>query len=171
MPLELLLLRVLHILIGAFWIGSGLVSIVFLVPALSDDGRLMGDVMGRMARRGYFTALAIVGLVTILTGLRLLWIVSDGFSAAYFARATGQAYGIGAAAAILGYLLAMFVSRPTAARTAALAPQRAAAASDAERARIDEELARLRVRGSRASVVAVTLIVIATVTMAVARYL
>lgn len=170
MPLELLVLRLLHVVLGAFWIGAGLVSTLFLIPALSNDGRLMGEVMARLERRGYFTALAIVGLVTILTGFRLLWIVSDGLGADYFARATGQVYAAGAVAAVVGFLLAMFVSRPAAARTAQLMPQRASAASDAERARIDEDLTRLRRRGSRASAIAVALIAIATVTMAVARY-
>lgn len=54
---ELIVLRLVRILCGIFWVGSGLFSSLFLAPALAGSGEAMGPVMAGLQRRGLFTAL------------------------------------------------------------------------------------------------------------------
>ena len=89
MTAEILVLRLVHILGGIFWVGSGLFTTFFLVPALASSGPSAGPVMTALQRRHLFTALPVSALLTILSGLRLMWIGSAGFAPAYFASASG----------------------------------------------------------------------------------
>jgi uncharacterized membrane protein len=169
-PIELIVLRVLHILGAILWVGSGLFTYLFLLPSLRPGSPAFHEVMGGLQRRRLFTVLPVTAVVTMLSGVRLLQIVSDGFSGEYFARASGQVYAAAGLASVFAFTLSLVVSRPAAVRTGALMGQREAA-SDDERARIDVTLASLRRRGAVATVVSMTLIILAAAGMAVARYL
>jgi hypothetical protein len=69
---EVLILRLVHILSGIIWVGSGTYTSFFLVPALSSSPAVMGQVMAGLQRRRIFLVLQIVAALTILSGLRLL---------------------------------------------------------------------------------------------------
>src|SRR5688572_13718538 len=70
---ELLVLRIIHILGGIFWLGSGLFTAFFLTPALGRVGpAAVGPVMSALQQRRLFTILPIVAVLTILSGVRLL---------------------------------------------------------------------------------------------------
>jgi uncharacterized membrane protein len=168
---ELIILRLLHILGAIVWVGSGVFTTFFLFPALRPGSPGFADVMGGLQRRKLFTFLPIAALVTMLSGARLLQIISDGFSPAYFELRSGRIYAMSALAAILAFLLSMIVSRPAGVKAGVLAAQRQAATSDQERARIDATLATLRRRGSLSTAIAMGLLIAAAAGMAVARYL
>ena len=75
MTAELIFLRLVHILGATFWLGSGLFTTFFLVPALGQVGPAgAGPVMGALKQRGLFTVLPVMALLTILSGARLLHI-------------------------------------------------------------------------------------------------
>ena len=72
MSTELVVLRLVHILGGIFWLGSGLFTTFFLIPALGRAGpAAAGPVMGALQQRRLFTVLPVVALLTILSGVRL----------------------------------------------------------------------------------------------------
>jgi uncharacterized membrane protein len=171
MTAELIVLRLVHILGGIFWLGSGLFTSFFLAPTLAQAGPAAGPVMAGLQKRRLFTVLPIVALLTILSGLRLMWLTSAGFSPAYFASAPGRTYAASGGAAIVGFLLSVVVARPAAVRLGSLGGAIAAASDDAARAALTAELDRLRRRSARASVLAVALVVLAGAGMAIARYL
>jgi uncharacterized membrane protein len=171
MSLELIVLRLLHVLGAIVWVGSGLFTYLFLLPSLKPGSATFGEVMGGLQRRHLFTVLPLTALITMLSGVRLLMIVSDGFSAEYFARLGGQVYAAAGLASVVAFVTSLLVSRPAAVRTGTLMAQRPAAQSDAERARIDAEVAVLRRRGAVATGVSMTLIILSAAGMAVARYL
>ncbi|HEU4628313.1 MAG TPA: hypothetical protein VFS08_01160 [Gemmatimonadaceae bacterium] len=170
MHTELVVLRLIHVLSGIFWVGSGLFTSLFLVPALAGSGGAMGQVMGGLQRRGLFIALPVAGLLTIASGLRLMWITSGGFDAAYFASPGGQAFALAGAAAVLGFLVGLLAARPAAARAGRLGSELGAASDEAARTRLAAELGRVRRRGALANGTAVALLVLAAAGMAVARY-
>src|SRR5687768_5581068 len=167
MTAEILVLRLVHILGGIFWVGSGLFTTFFLVPALASSGPAAGQVMAALQRRRLFTALPVSALLTILSGLRLMWIGSAGFAPAYFASASGGTLAASGAAAIVAFLLA----RPAAVRAAQLGASLAGTPEGAGRAAVAGELAALQRRGGIATAVAVALLLLAAAGMAVARYL
>jgi uncharacterized membrane protein len=172
MNAEITALRVIHIVGGVFWVGTTLFLSYFLMPAMAQAGPGASGIMAGLHGRRLFTLLPIAAILTMLSGARLMWIFSSGFSAAYFASTGGLIYGLAALAAVVAFLVGMMVSRP-AAMQMTVAAQRLASGSldEAEKARLTESLPRLRARSARASSVVAVLLVAATVGMAIARYL
>lgn len=108
MTVEFLFLRLIHVVGGAFWIGSALFTAFFLMPALKGAGpAVVGQVFAQMAKRRVMTVMPIVAVVTVLSGLRLMMIVSENFSGAYFATSSGRAFATSGALALLAFLLGM----------------------------------------------------------------
>jgi len=169
MTVEILVLRLVHIVGGMFWVGSVLFTSMFLVPALATSGVNTGQVFAALQRRRYFMVGPLIATLTVASGLRLIWITSAGFDPSYFASATGRTFAASGTAAIVAFLLTLVVIRPTAARQARLGGE-LAGAPEPTRAGLALELARLRRRGAVASAVAQTLLVLGAAGMAVARY-
>lgn len=170
MHAELLILRLIHILTGIFWIGSGLYTFFFLGPALASTPAVMGQVMAGLRRRRVFTAQAIAAGLVILSGLRLLMIDSAGVSGSYFATGTGRTFAIAGVFALLAAVFNFGVAQPTMERAAAVGHALAAAADGGEKARLTEQLDRLRKRGAIAGMLAVSSGLLAASGMAIARY-
>lgn len=169
MTAEILVLRLIHILGGIFWVGSGLFTAFFLMPALAASGPAAGQVMAGLQQRRLFTVLPIVALLTIASGLRLMWIMSAGFAPAYLASGTGRTFVWSGAAAIIAFLVSVGVARPATVRAMKLTAS-IATAPDSAREGITAQLAGLRRRAMIASIIAVALVVLAAAGMATARY-
>ena len=171
MSSEILILRVIHIVGGIFWLGSGLFTTFFLIPALGRLGpAAAGPLMGALQQRRLFTILPVVAVLTIVSGTRLLQIVSGGFTPAYIASRTGQTLLWSGVAAVIAFVLSLLVARPAAVRSGQLGAS-LATLPEAERAARASEAERLRRRSGVASTVAMVLLIGAAVGMAVARYL
>ena len=125
--------------------------------------------MGALQGRRLMTVMPVVAALTILSGLRLYWIMSDGFSAEYMTSRIGAAFGIAGLLAIVAFVLGLAIVRPAMARAGALA-QRLATIPEAERASLQQEIQRVRSRGASLSLVVSVLVVLAAAGMAVARY-
>ncbi len=167
---ELLILRLLHVLGAILWVGSGLFTYLFLMPAIKPGTPAFGEVMGGLQRRKLFTVLPVAAIVTMLSGLRLMQIMSNGFSSEYFQLRSGRMFAAAGLASVIAFVLSLVVSRPAGVRMGALMAKRPQA-SEAERASLDGRLATLRKRSGISTVVAMTLIILAASGMAIARYL
>jgi hypothetical protein len=168
---EIITLRLLHVLGGIFWLGSGLFTTLFLLPSLAGVGPAAGAVMAAMQRRRLFTVLPVVALVTVLSGLRLLWIASGGLDGRYFATGSGRAFAASGAIALLAFLLGMLLARPAMLRAAKLAATMTAASDDAERDARVRQIAALQQRGATMNRLAILLLTLGAAGMAVARYI
>src|SRR5215210_4337928 len=109
---ELLVLRLIHILGGIFWVGSMFFSTFFLAPVLRASPSVAGHVMTGLQKQRLFLVLPTVALITIASGIRLLFLASAGFSESYLSTATGRTFSASAVAAIIAFLLSILVSRP-----------------------------------------------------------
>lgn len=170
MPFELLTLRLIHVLCGVFWVGAGLYSTIFMVPAMAKAGPAAGPIMEELMRRKIFTVMPLAAILTMLTGLRLLWIVSGGFVPSYFTSPSGATFAIGGAMAIIGFFFGMFYLRPGQMKMGALA-QQLASASDEQKPPLQAELAKVRKANATGTAAAMTMLTLSVVAMAVARYL
>lgn len=166
---ELLLLRLIHVLGGIFWIGSGIFTTFFLLPAMASTGPAAGQIVANLTKRRLYTILPIVAVLTMLSGLRLMMITSGGFSSSYFASRSGMTFSVAAVAAVLGFALSLVIARPAAVRMGALSQQ--AAADPANGPRLQAEIAALQRKLKSSSMVAMSLLIFAAAGMAVARYL
>jgi uncharacterized membrane protein len=168
--LPLYALRILHIVVGVFWVGTVVFMAAFLSPSVRAAGPAGGAVLQQLmgARR---LPLWIMGamVVTLLSGLGLYWRDSAGFQSAWLGSGAGKTFGLGAVVAFGASILGMAVNMPTGRRLAEIISR----LQSAGRPPTPEEqatLAALQARLGRASVVAAVLLVIATLLMAIARY-
>jgi uncharacterized membrane protein len=168
--LPLYALRILHIVVGVFWVGTVVFMAAFLAPSVRAAGPAGGAVLQQLMgiRR---LPLWIMGamVVTLLSGLGLYWRDSAGFQSAWLGSGAGRAFGLGGAVAIAASILGMAINMPTARRLTEISGRLQAAG----RPPTPEEqaaLGALQARLSRASVVAAVLLVTATLLMAIARY-
>ena len=96
-----LVLRALHVLMAAAWVGSTIFMDFLLMPTMEGVGPAGGQVMIGMNRRGMATYFAVLGGVTALTGIYLLWRFTGGFDPEVSRTHAGMAFGIGGVCGIL----------------------------------------------------------------------
>jgi hypothetical protein len=169
--MEIVVLRLIHILSGSLWVGAGVFAALFLTPVLGKLGPTAGAVMEGLKGRGMFVFMPVIALLTILSGLRLMWIMSGGFSAAYFATRSGAAYGTGGALAILTFVIGLAFARPMGARIGAIAGEMARAQDAAKREALARDLAAAQRKSGALGTALTVLLVASAAAMAVARYL
>lgn len=163
--------RFVHIGAAAYWVGAVFFLNAFLSPsieAIDPEGR---GVMQELARRRYFEAVLLMATLTILSGLYLVWLDSDGFHAAWFGTRFGLTVTVGMAASILAFAVAVVAVRPALARTITISQQMTDVTSRAERHELVGALEAARGRLSRAEAFSALLLVLAVAATAVARYL
>jgi uncharacterized membrane protein len=164
------LMRAIHIVVGVFWVGSVLFITAILVPSIRAAGPAGGGVMQQLIQvRRLPLWLMGAAILTIFSGLALYWRDSAGFQSAWLGSGPGRVFGLGGAFAILAAAVGMAVNTPTARRLGALT-QRIHAAGRPPVPDEAAEIERLHARLGRASVAAALLLVLATLAMAVARY-
>lgn len=164
----MMVLRLLHIGAGVFWVGSVFFLNFFAIPALqaagADGPRFTGLLMrgGRVQR-----ALIHSGLVTIVSGLVIYWRFIAETEGAWARSTPAMGYGVGAIAAIIAFLIGITVNAPAARRLQAIG----AAPGGAPSAEQQAEAARIRARMASASRITLVLLVAAVISMSVSRYL
>ena len=167
----LIFLRLVHILVGAVWVGSVVFTAVFLVPTVRALGPGGGPVMQQIGQvRKYPTFALLAGVFTVLSGIGLYWRASGGFTnREWLGSGTGITFGIGATLAILTLLIGATMIAPTAKRASELggAIARGGTPPSPEQA---AEMARLQARLSTLGALGAVLLLLTTSAMAVARY-
>ena len=103
----LLLLRVLHIGSGIFWVGAAFTFFLFVSPSAKAIGTdAQGAFMDQITRvRRFPTAVLVAGTITVLAGALLYWRDSGGLNAAWISSPTGIGFSIGALTAIVSLAL------------------------------------------------------------------
>jgi uncharacterized membrane protein len=162
--------RVLHVGLGAFWVGTALFFAAFLMPAMRDAGPDAAKVAEGLMKRRFMQVIPAASMLTLLSGIYLYWRLSAGFSAAYMTTPAGATYLIGGSAAILAFAIAASIVRSAMLRAAELT-QAGMAAAPPERAAAMGQAQALRARAEAAQQWVAWLLVVAILAMAVARYL
>jgi hypothetical protein len=166
---ELIVLRLVHILGAILWLGSGLFTTYFLLPAMTKAGpAAAGPVMANLQQRRLYTVLPIVALLTILSGIRLMMIVSAG-SPQWFASPAGRTFSISGALAIVSFLTGIIIGRPAAVRMGKLS--QSSASDGASKEALAAEIRSLQKRVTWSTQTAIGLLILAAAGMAVARYM
>jgi hypothetical protein len=168
--LYMVVLRILHILAGVFWVGAGLTTILFLQPTAREVGPAAGPFMAHLAgKKKLVDRVLLAAMVTIAAGLLMYWRVTDGLDGEILTSAYGVSLTIGALAAIAAFVLGMTVVRPTILENLAIGREVAASGGQPT----PEQGARLQALGQRSKQVGnviVPLLVVAVAGMASARY-
>lgn len=164
--LVLLLLRIIHIVGGVLWVGGSLIMTFFIVPTIGATGesgqKFMGHVMNRLK---FSTWMAVASGSTVLAGF-ILYGLDARAGAAWVRSDFAIGLGIGAGFALIGFVAGILVGRATRAM-AGLAAQIQGQPSSAQMT----QLQAIQKRQATLSIISVVTLLLATVFMAIARYL
>jgi hypothetical protein len=166
----MVVLRIVHILAGAFWVGAALVTFFFLQPTARDVGPAAAPFMAHLAgkKRLMDVVLAAAGL-TVLAGLLMYWRVTDGIDSDIVATPYGASLTVGALSAIVAFGLGGSIIRPSMMRVLRIGG--AAAAAGGPTPEQAAEMQTLQARARSVGGVVVVLLIVAVAGMAAARYL
>jgi uncharacterized membrane protein len=167
----ILVLRLIHILTGVFWVGGILVFARFIFPTARALGPAAGPFMDQVVRvRKLPRALILAGVFSVLSGVGLYWRDSMGFKSEWMASPTGIVFGVGGLLAITALVIGVSVNAPTAQRLAAVSGKIQAQGGPPTPEQ-EAEVRRLQKRLGVVLPLVTALLVLATVAMALARYL
>jgi len=112
---SLIILRLLHISCGVFWAGAAIYLAAFIGPAVKASGPEGGKFMGQLVRTNKLPmVMTIASTLNIITGVWLLWILSNGFAYEWMVSTHGLILNTGALLAIIAYVEGLIVTRPAA---------------------------------------------------------
>jgi uncharacterized membrane protein len=171
--LDMVVFRILHIAAGVMWAGSIFLFVFFVRPsvaAIAPAGApFMVELLGRRRMVHWLLGFA---TVTILAGAYLYW--KDWDAAGSFGDWIGSEFGlsltIGAVCAIVAFLIGLFGTRPAVDRMLALGREVAASGGPPSPEQA-AELAAIQARLKQLAFASFSLLAVAVVAMAIARYL
>lgn len=166
----MILLRSIHVVLGALWVGIAVFVAFFLMPSLKEIGPDANKVMVALQKRGMVTFVPAIAILTLLSGIGLLWKVSSGFGAEYMGSHMGMALSTGALAAIVGWTIGMTVVAPSMYKAATMSQALPTITAEAERNAQLATIMQLRARGAAGGRWTAILLLVAVLFMAVARY-
>lgn len=166
MQFILIILRLVHIVAGAFWAGSALLIALVLLPGARKAGP-GGERHLPMA--AISQAMSLAALLTTVAGLLLYGFVSR-FAWGWIVSPLGIWLTLGSLAGLAAWLLGLLSTGPTAKKLAALGGQIQAAGGPPLPAQM-AELGRLQAKLTTSSTWGTILATAALALMAVARYL
>ena len=162
-----IVLRLLHIIGGVFWVGAGLVMFFFIGPTLGATAEAGQKFAQHLMTQTRFTAIVTTSaILTVLAGATLYWIDSDGLSSAWMHSGAGLGFGIGAFFALIGFVFGIMVGNTNGA-LAKLGAQIQGKPTPEQMAQVGA----LRKRLSVVSPINAYALIIAALFMAIARYL
>ena len=166
--ITIVVLRIIHIAAGAFWLGGSVTTAFFLLPTVKATGPIGGQFAGALMQRTRLPEwLTVAGAVAVVTGLLLYWNFYAGLAWTGFEPQV--VIGIGGLVAILSLAIGFLFSRPTAGRMSILGKtiqSQGTPPTPVQLAESQELLARL----TRLAAVNAILVVITAICMAIGRY-
>jgi uncharacterized membrane protein len=171
MRAEFLVLRFIHVVGAIVWVGGGVYVAFFLIPALLPTRELMPQVMEGLRRRKALIILPTIGLLVVLSGVRLLWIDSAGFAESFLSTGPGRTFSIGGAAGILAFLIQAFVQLPSGRRLGRIAAVLASSPPKEQEERLIAQADRMRRLNAIGVISAAAFGLIGAMAMSIARYM
>ena len=167
----MIILNLVHILAGVSWAGGVLLFTFFVAPAARDAGPQGGAFMQKLVNEKRFPqAMMLSGILTILSGLAMYWLVSRGLDAAWMSSDHGIAITVGAIAGILAAILSGAMTGRASRRLGALM-QEIQAAGGQPTPEQQEVIKSLQATMRLGSLAGAAFILIALIGMSVARAL
>lgn len=165
-----LILRLIHIFAGIFWVGVGFYTALVLGPATRRMGAEGAGLLRTIGEKtGTGNAIGLAGVLTTLPGI-ILYGIDSGLSPAWVTTGIGTGWTIGGLAGIAAFLHGALVTSRITARIAALGREMTASGGPPTAAQA-AAMGQLRAEMQRANGISLALFVIAVLGMAVARYL
>jgi uncharacterized membrane protein len=168
--MDFVVLRLIHILGGAFWLGAAVTMFVFLQPTAQATAPEGQRFMLYLLRNRRFSEVVLgAALLTGAAGAILFWRDTNGLELDLMLQPHGLAFTVGAVAGGIALLGFVFVAYPAGRRLIAIGSR-----LETERRLPDEDeqliLATAQRVLSRVGITVLVLLVVAAAAMATARY-
>ncbi len=165
------ILRVVHILMGTFWVGSAIFFFFFIEPSVKELGATGEKFMGHLTEKKKMPIVFMISsALTVLAGILLYWRDSGGFDLDWVTSPTGLGFTVGGVAAIMAFAAGLIFIKPTVERMGVIGQQVVAGGgppNDAQGAELQKLAGKLTTVGR----IDLVLLTIAVVAMATARFL
>ncbi|MFQ5945958.1 MAG: hypothetical protein ACE5NC_06855 [Anaerolineae bacterium] len=171
MDLYVILLRIVHIFSGVFWVGAVAFMVFFIQPtavALGPDAQKFMQHL--IFRRRLTDVVLTTAFLNVIAGILLYWEASAGLRLDWITTGAGIGFTGGALAAFAALGVGFFVTRPAVLRMGALGAE-IQAAGQPPTSEQEAELHEIQDRSAKAGRWTLTLVGIALLFMATARYL
>ena len=108
----IVILRFLHIVSGIFWVGAALMLTFFVSPAARATQESGQKFLAHMMQNTPFNKIIMgTSLTSVVAGLLLYWIDSNGFTSAWMTSGPGLGFGLGGVAGLLGLHFGMQINK------------------------------------------------------------
>ncbi len=108
----MIVLRIIHIFSGVFWMGMSIFNVQYLQPTVAATGAEGQKVMQYIARSTNLTAAVYTtSTLVVLSGLTMYGIISGGFQVGFITSAYGLTLAVGGLFAIATWLIVIIVVR------------------------------------------------------------
>lgn len=105
-----LVLRLIHILAGVFWVGGNLIFAFFVSPAVAATGEAGQKVMAHLVNKARLSArISVSAVLTVIAGGWLYDIDSQGLTSGWRTSGPGLGFGIGGVFALIGLIFGLIV--------------------------------------------------------------
>ena len=158
------ILRTLHILVAALWLGAAALLTIIILPAIRTSGATGNEFIAEAVRRGLPKFMASVAGLTVLSGLILYWQWAGMVGPAGTHGTGAIMLMVGALAGVAAAIIGGAILAPAAKKLAALALE--SSADDSRQSR----MVALHQRMATATKFALTLLVIALLLMSMSRF-
>jgi uncharacterized membrane protein len=127
MNVLMVVLRLIHVIAGIFWVGTVWYFTLFFLPRVKSFGQEQGRIMQTMSAQPFPTYMTTAAVSVALSGIIMYWYTSARLSAAWIFTVPGIVLTLAALLGIFAVVEGLVISRPTAERMAQLGRQAAAA--------------------------------------------
>jgi hypothetical protein len=164
----IIVLRIIHILSGVFWVGGTLQVAFFILPTVKIAGPAGGPFVGALMGKARLAPILVVGgVLSVASGVLLYW--NFYAEAPWSTFGPHTLFGIGGVLAVIALIAGSAIGPPTSSRMAALGAQIAAQGTPPS----PEQLAERGALMGRLTALArfnATVLILAAACMASARY-
>ena len=165
----LILFRLLHIACGVFWAGSVFYFTFFIIPAVKKSGPAGTTFLQQLGRTGFPTVIVLTAVITIISGIMLLWKLSNHFERIWFTTLYAKILSVGMITSTIAFLVGFTVNRPASNRVNRIsaAIDKSGAAPTTEQL---NELMALRKKIFMGTQIIAVLLIITIISMSIFRY-
>lgn len=168
MELYTVILRIIHIVGGVFWVGFGAFQVMYLLPAMKATGSTGGRFYASLPKRPPLGA--VMGISALLTTLAGILLYLDVYGHSILPTVGGYVLILGSVVGVLAFGHGAGALGPTSGKLDKAAAELVAAGDNPDQALVDE-VDRLSDKLIRNGRISLALTIIALLCMASARYL
>ena len=162
-------IRVVHVALGATWLGMAVLITYFLLPAVQEVGPDGGKVVIALMRRGLAVFIPSIAGLTVLSGFYLYWRFTGGFDPVLSGSMGARVFGTGGVLGLIAAIIASSVVSKNMKKAVALM-QQLGAADAATRASLTERAMAHRTKAAAGARTVAILLIVTIVLMALGHY-